>query len=117
MNPEELERGKCYRAKYGHNLSSICLFQFKSIDVDLTDLYGMGLDFIKAISIEGNATISTAKFNYFTYNDLIEEVDESILDKAIKQFNMDKAAISAIINQDKSNETQGNTAQGDYQLP
>ena len=105
MNIEELERGKCYRAKYGHNLSSICLFQFKSIAEDFTDDYGAGVDFIKAISIEGD-TISIAKYNYFAYKILIEETDESILDKAIAQFKLDRSVISATINQDKTNESE-----------
>ena len=70
----------------------------------------------ESITIRNNA-ILIGKHNYIDLRAKIEEIDESILDKAIKQFNMDKAAILATINQDKSNETQGNTTQGDYQLP
>lgn len=70
----------------------------------------------ESITIRNDA-ILIAKRNYIDLRAKIEEIDESVFNKAIKYFNMSKAAISAIINQDKANEEKENTTQGDYQLP
>ena len=113
MSIEELKAGKCYRT---NSIFGVCLFKIdRFIDEDEDNPYWKYV--VTKIICVTKDTIGVEKRGYVPISEEYEEVDESILDKAIKQFNMDKAAISVIINQDKSNETQGNTTQGDYQLP
>lgn len=109
MNVEELEAGKCYRI---NSIFGTCLFKLVNEDEDNPWRHVVA----KIICIAEN-TIDVAESGYTPIGEEYEEIDESILDKAIKQFNMDKATILATINQGKSNETQGNTTHGDYQLP
>lgn len=100
MNIKELKAGKCYRVD---SILGTCLFKF---DIFINEDRDNPWKHIvaKIICVSEN-TIDVAESGYIPIGVEYEEIDESILDKAIKQFNMDKAAISAIINQDKSNES------------
>lgn len=115
MNIQELEIGKCYKKS---SASSICLFKLNKWGWDqpeYKDEYWKHAMVTEIIILKQG--IQIVEEAYLSPYEEFEETDESILDKAIKYFNMSKAAISVIINQDKSNETQRNTTQGDYQLP
>ena len=103
MSIEELEAGKCYRV---NSIFGVCLFKIDGfIDEDEDNPYWKYVVTKKIICVTKD-TIDVEKRGYVPISEEYEEVDESILDKAIKHFNMSKAAISAIINQDKTNESE-----------
>lgn len=101
MEVKDVQIGNCYKRC---DIYGICLFKVKSfenIEGKLPYEKGMHITTEKAIIIRTYAISSEYSFVFLSPTDTVEEINESILDKAIKQFNMDKAVISAIINQNK----------------
>lgn len=100
MSFEELECGKWYKAfcfsKFSKQRTD--LFQFKGIDKDLTDDFQIVIDFIRGISVTEDTIDINKGWGVYSYTDSIEEVDESLVYKVIKQFNITKAAVLATIN-------------------
>ena len=98
MNVTELEVGKCYHV---NSIFGICLFRLDKFidyeDKDEENPYWKHVK-VKSICITKNR-IEVDKTNYIPIDAEYREVDESLLDKAIKQFNMNKAVILATINQ------------------
>lgn len=97
MNFEELEYGRWYRA-FHFNKQRTDLFQFRGINKELTDTSQIVIDFIRGVSVTENTIDINTKWGVYLYTDSIEEVDESIVYKVIKQFNIAKAAILTTIN-------------------
>lgn len=97
MSVEELKAGKCYQVD---SIFGVCIFKIDGfIEEDEDNPYWKYV-VTKTICVTKD-TIDVEKRGYVPIGEKYEEIDESILDKAIKQFNISKAAISATINQNK----------------
>lgn len=109
-----MQPGKCYKRNYN---DSTYLFKVKSIEeINYFDTVGLDIYEEKSIGIT-NLGLVRRTHHFISHSEIVEEIDESVLDKLIKMYDICRTSMLDTINQDKANETQGNTTQGDYQLP
>ena len=88
----KFEKGKCYKTKI-YGIDIVRLFKFESL--------GKSPGYInvfKGITIFEDSIVTGWVSSYVYDNDEVEEIDESLIDKVMKQFNMDRTAILATIN-------------------
>ena len=88
----KFEKGKCYKAVDSRD-NSIKLFKFEVFD--RKDSF---------VTIDKGIRISPTSINiewvcmYIGHEHDIEEIDESVIDKLVKQFNLSMASILATVN-------------------
>lgn len=98
MKPKDMQPGKCYKRNYKN---STYVFKAESLkEVDYYGSEGLGVDVEKSIAITNLGLTRRAAY-FIAYDETVEEIDESVLDKLIKMYDICKTSMLDTINQDK----------------